>query len=103
MGWYYLAVAILLEVTGTVFVKMTAGFTKTWPVVLMMASYSLSAVFMTKAFHTIPLGVGYAIWSGIGTMCAAFIGVYFYNEVMSPVKIVSAVVVVLGLVGLRMG
>ena len=74
MGWIYLLSAILLEVSGTMSMKLSEGLTKTIPSILIFIFYGLSLSLLTLALKSIPVSVAYAIWSGIGTALIAVIG-----------------------------
>jgi len=102
MYWFYLAIAILLEVVGTTCMKLSQGFTKLTPSVLVFVLYGASFAFMILALKKIELGVTYAIWAGVGTALIALIGIVWFQESVSLLKIVSIVFIVLGVVGLHL-
>ncbi|MBC7660802.1 MAG: multidrug efflux SMR transporter [Chitinophagaceae bacterium] len=101
MSWLFLAIAILLEISGTACMKLSESFSRLWPSLALMICYVLSSVFMTLSLRTIPLGVAYAIWSGVGTALAVAIGVALFGEQVTPMKLVSAGLIVIGVIGLR--
>ena len=78
-AWALLAVAIALEVAGTTCMKLSHGFTNLMPSVLMFAFYGLAFTCNTFATKTLDLSITYAVWSGVGTVATAFIGIYFFN------------------------
>lgn len=80
MSYFYLAIAILSEVVATSALRNSAEFTKLWPTLIMIAAYGSAFYFMTLALRTIPLGITYAIWSGLGIVLISLVGVFFYHE-----------------------
>ena len=102
MSWVYLSAAILLEVCGTTCMKLSLGFTRFWPSVLLFAFYSLSFAAVTLAIKQIEVSVAYAIWSGVGTALIAMIGILWFKEAVSTLKLVSLALIVIGIIGLRL-
>jgi small multidrug resistance pump len=102
MCWVYLLAAILLEICGTTCMKLSLGFTRFWPSVLLFVFYSLSFAAVTLAIRHIEVSVAYAIWSGVGTALIATIGILWFKEAVSALKLVSLVLIVVGIVGLRL-
>ena len=101
MHWFYLAMAIVLEVMGTTCMKLSEGFTRLIPSVLVFLLYGVSFAFMILALKKMELGVVYAIWAGLGTAMIALIGIVWFQESVSLMKIVSILFIVLGGVGLH--
>jgi small multidrug resistance pump len=102
MSWIYLSAAILLEVCGTTCMKLSLGFTRFWPSVLLFVFYSLSFAAVTLAIKQIEVSVAYAIWSGVGTALIATIGILWFKEAVSTLKLVSLALIVIGIIGLRL-
>lgn len=102
MHWFYLAGAILFEVAGTTSMKLSQGFTRLGPSLLIFVFYAISFVSLTFAVKKIDMSVSYAIWSGVGTALIAIIGVYFFKESMTILKIISIVLIIVGVVGLNL-
>ena len=102
MSWIYLLAAIVTEVLGTTSMKLAEGFTKLIPSVLIVVFYVISFVFMTLAMKKIELSVTYAIWSGLGTVMIVALGILFFRESMTPLKAVSIVLIVAGVIGLNL-
>ena len=102
MHWLYLAGAILFEVAGTTSMKLSLGFTKLVPSVLIFIFYAISFVSLTFAVRKIDMSVSYAIWSGVGTALIALIGVYYFSESMTMLKLASIVLIILGVIGLNL-
>src|SRR4051812_11360096 len=103
MSWLILVFAISLEVCGTLCMKLAQGFTRIVPSVLMVCFYMASLSLLTLALKRIPLNVAYAVWSGIGTLLIVAIGILFFGEHTSPLKIASIGLIILGVIGLRLG
>ncbi|KST68072.1 DMT family transporter [Mastigocoleus testarum] len=102
MSWFYLILAILLETAGTSCMKLSAGFTKTLPSVLILFFYISSLFFFTNSLNGIKLNVAYAVWSGLGTALVALLGFIFFKEPLSAMKIVSIGWIILGVIGLNL-
>jgi small multidrug resistance pump len=83
-----LALAIAVEVVGTSLLKATEGFTKLWPTVGVLVAYALAFVFMAQSVKVVPVGVAYAMWSGLGTAAIVAIGAVFLGEPLSVTKVV---------------
>lgn len=102
MYWIYLILAGLSEIVWAYGLKMTHGFTEpVWSAVtifFMIVSFFLFA----KAMKTIPIGTAYAVFTGIGAAGTALIGVFFLNEGVSPLKIISLIILIAGIVGLKL-
>jgi small multidrug resistance pump len=101
--WLALAGAIVLEIAGTVSMKMSRGFTQTLPSILLFVFYAVSFALMTVAVKRIDMSVSYAIWSGVGTATIALIGVLWFREALTWIQIGSIALIIAGVVGLRAG
>lgn len=102
MTWLYLILAILLEVCGTTCMKLSEGFTKTIPSILLFVFYSLSFGMLTMALKKLDVSLAYAVWSGMGTALIATIGVLWFKEPLTALKLISLGLIVLGVVGLNL-
>lgn len=102
MTWLYLALAIVLEVSGTTCMKLSEGFTKTVPSILLFVFYSLSFCMLTLALKKIDVSVAYAVWSGVGTALIATIGVLWFKEPATAMKLISLGLIIIGVVGLNL-
>lgn len=100
--WCFLAGAIALEVAGTISIKLSDGFTKLLPSVLLFVFYTASFVALTFALKKIEVGVAYAVWSGVGTALIAAIGVLYFREAATVLKFSSILLIVVGVVGLNL-
>jgi small multidrug resistance pump len=103
MTWLFLALAILLEVAGTTCMKLSDGFTKMVPSILLFVFYTLSFGMLTLALKRIDVSVAYAVWSGVGTALIATIGVLWFKEPMTALKLISLALIIIGVVGLNLG
>lgn len=102
MHWIYLILAILFEVSGTTNMKLSQGFTRPIPSILIFVFYSISFAFLTLALKKIDISVAYAIWSGLGTALIATIGILWFEESLSVFKLTSISLVIAGVVGLNL-
>ena len=100
-AWYFLSGAILFEVAGTTCMKLSHGFSVLVPSVLMVGFYGCAFLLNTVAVKTIELSVAYAIWSGVGTALTAAIGMLYFKEPASTVKMVSLTMIIVGVMGLH--
>jgi small multidrug resistance pump len=100
MHWVCLALAILFELCGTTAMKLSDGFTKTLPSICMFMSYLACFGAMTIVVKKIEVSISYAIWSGMGTALVALIGIVYFHETVTMLKIVSTTLVIAGVVGL---
>ncbi|MEC2074646.1 multidrug efflux SMR transporter [Metabacillus fastidiosus] len=101
MAWVYLCIAILLEVAGTISMKSSEGFTRLLPSILLIIFYIGSLSFLTLALKMIDVSVAYAIWSGMGILVITFIGVFYFNESFNVLKIVSIILIIIGVTTLN--
>ena len=102
MTWLYLALAILLEVCGTTCMKLSEGFTRMVPSILIFVFYTLSFGMLTLALKRIEVSVAYAVWSGVGTAFIATIGVLWFKEPATAMKLISLGLIIIGVVGLNL-
>ena len=100
-AWAVLSVAIVLEVAGTVCMRLSEGFSRVTPSVLIFVFFGLSFTLNTMVVRTLGLSVVYAVWSGVGTVLTALIGVLYFREPATAVKMVSVGLIVVGVMGLR--
>lgn len=101
-NWILLVVAGLLEVAWAIGLHYTEGFTKLWPSVLTVIGMIASVFCLALAVRTIPLGTGYAIWTGIGAVGAVALSIYLFKESASPTKLIFMAIIMLGILGLKM-
>ncbi|MGD9633409.1 MAG: quaternary ammonium compound efflux SMR transporter SugE [Pirellulales bacterium] len=101
MDWLILLVAGLLEVGWAIGLKYTDGFTKFWPSAATAAALIGSMALLSIALRTIPVGTGYAVWTGVGAVGVAIIGMLLLGEPRNPLRIACILLIVLGIVGLK--
>lgn len=102
MAWLVLVVSGLLEAGWALSLKASNGFTRLWPTVSFAVLLVLSMLGLAYALKSLPVGVAYAVWTGIGAATTAVIAVYAFGETMNVVKAVSLVLIVAGIVGLNL-
>jgi small multidrug resistance pump len=95
-----LSLAILTEVGATIALRVSDGFSKPMPSVIVVAGYGVSFWFLALALKDIPVSLTYAIWSGVGTALVAVAGVVAFGETMNVMKFASLAIIVLGVAGL---
>lgn len=102
MAWFVLFVAGLLEVGWAVGLKYSEGFTKLVPSALTAAALVASMGLLAIALRTLPLGTAYAVWTGIGTIGTALLGMYLFKEPATAARLVCISLIVIGIVGLKL-
>ena len=98
MSYFYLALAIVAEVAGTSLLKATEEFTKLVPTTFLIIFYAMSFWLMTLALRDLPLGVVYAVWSGLGIVLVAIIGALVYKEMPDLGSIIGMALIISGVV-----
>lgn len=102
MAWTYLFFAGLFEVGWAIGLKYTHGFTRLVPTVLTVASMAVSLGLLGLALKSLPLGTAYAIWTGIGTIGTAILGIILFGEPATALRLVCVGLIVAGIVGLKL-
>ena len=102
MAWLVLISAGILEVTWSLGLKYTHGFTRPVPSVFTGTAIVASLLLLAHAARTLPIGTAYAVWVGIGVVGAAIGGVVLFDEAMPPLRIVCVALLVVSLVGLKL-
>ena len=102
MAWLILFVAGLLEVGWAVGLKYTEGFTRLWPSVLTGAALVLSMVMLSWALRTLPIGTAYAVWTGIGAVGTAALGIVLFGESRDLARLLCIGLIVAGILGLKL-
>jgi small multidrug resistance pump len=98
----FLAVAILLEITGTTALKLSDGFTRLAPSVVVLVGYASSFFMLSQALRGIDLSTAYAVWSGVGTALVAATGMVWFGEPAGIWKLASLALIVVGVAGLHL-
>jgi quaternary ammonium compound-resistance protein SugE len=102
MAWLYLVTAGLLEIGWAVGLKYTDGFSRLWPSVGTLMAMTLSFWCLALSLRTIPIGTGYAVWTGIGATGTAILGMLLFEESSDLQRVVSIGAIVAGIVGLKL-
>lgn len=102
MAWVYLVIAGLFEIGWAVGLKYTEGFTRLTPSVLTAASMVVSLVLLGFALRELPVGTGYAVWTGIGTVGTAILGIYLFGDPATATRLACIGLIVAGIVGLKL-
>ena len=97
----WLALAIGSEIIATVSLKLSDGFTKAIPAVVVVLGYGFSFYALSVTLRSIPLGVVYAVWSGVGTAAVVLIGVFLFREVLDTIKVAGIGLIIVGVVMLN--
>ena len=98
MPYLYLAIAIVSEVIATSALKASAEFTKLFPSLIVVIGYGISFYFMALVLRTIPVGITYAVWSGVGIVLVAIVGALLYNQTPDIPAIIGMGCIILGVV-----
>jgi len=101
VAWTYLFIAGLFEMGWAIGLKYTDGFTRLWPSIWTAASMAVSVFLLARALREIPVGSGYAVWTGIGATGTAILGMLLFGESRSALRFLCIALIVVGVVGLR--
>jgi small multidrug resistance pump len=101
-AWVYLVIAIVAEVIGTSFLRASAGFTKPLPSVMVVLGYGAAFYFLSLTLTTIPVGIAYAVWSGVGVTLIAAIGWLFLGQKLDAAALAGMGLIVAGVVVLNL-
>ncbi len=101
-AWSYLIIAGILEVGFASMLKLTENFTKLIPTIIFLVFASGSFYFLTKAVEQIPIGTAYAVWTGIGAFGTIIIGILFYKEPASAMRLFFLFTLVASIIGLKL-
>ena len=102
MAWLTLFVAGLMEIAWAIGLKYTEGFTRLVPSVLTLAAMAASMVLLGLALKTLPIGTAYAVWTGIGAVGTAFLGIWLFGEPATLMRLLCIGLIVSGIVGLKL-
>ncbi|MFA0813088.1 quaternary ammonium compound efflux SMR transporter SugE [Microbulbifer epialgicus] len=102
MAWIYLVVAGLFECGWAIGLKYTVGFTKLVPSLLTISAMAISFWLLSLAMKTIPVGTAYAVWTGIGAVGVAILGMFLFGESRDVMRVVCLLLIVSGIVGLKL-
>lgn len=101
-SWLSLLTAIIFGVMGTISMKLSHGLKRIKPVIYLAIFYTISFIALTFAMKHIELSVVYAVWSGVGTVLVAGIGIFYFNESVSLQKIIFLSLIVIGVIGIHL-
>jgi small multidrug resistance pump len=99
--WLFLSVAIISEVVATSALKASNGFTQLWPSLLVIAGYAIAFFFLSLTLRTMPVGIAYAIWSGIGIVLVTFIAWFVFGQSLDTPAIIGLTLIITGVVVLQ--
>jgi len=102
MAWIYLLVAGLFEVVWAIGLKYTEGWTRLWPSVGTLVAMGVSFWCLSQSLRSIPIGTGYAIWTGIGAVGAAALGIVLFGDSASWQRLLCIGLIVSGVIGLKL-
>lgn len=102
MAWTYLFIASLFEIGWATGLKYSNGLTKVGVSIATIVASIVSFLLLAKAMKTLPLGTSYAVWTGIGVVGTAILGVIFFGDSTNPLRLASIMLILIGIVGLRL-
>ena len=102
MPWLWLTLAGLLEIAWAIGLKYTVGFTRPLPSIITVLATIGSVYFLALAVRSIPIGTGYAVWTGIGAVGVAILGMILFDEPRMLLRIISILLIVAGIAGLKL-
>ena len=96
--WLLLLLAISAEIVGTSCLKLSQGFTRPLPTLLVLSAYGTSMLLLSQVVQTIPLGITYALWSGIGIVAIVLVGLFAYRQVPTSGQLIGMALITAGVV-----
>lgn len=102
LAWTLLLIAGLFEVAWAVGLKYTQGFSRLWPSIGTLACMAVSFLLLSRAMEVLPVGTAYAVWTGIGAVGAAILGILLLGEIASPLRLAGIGLIVAGIVTLKL-
>jgi quaternary ammonium compound-resistance protein SugE len=101
MAWFILFIAGLFEVVWAIGLKYSDGFTRLWPSVFTIVSVIISMGLLAYSLKYLPVGTAYAVWTGIGAVGTAILGIFLFNESKDFIRIFFIFLIIVGIVGLK--
>ena len=98
MGWIYLILGVIAEVSGATAMKMSQGFTRLIPSILIFIFYGLSLTLVTLSLKSIKVGVAYAVWAGLGVAIISLISIFWFKETTSLIKTIAVLMILSGVI-----
>jgi quaternary ammonium compound-resistance protein SugE len=102
MAWVFLGVAGILEIAFAFFMKSSAGFTRLTPALLTVATGLSSVILLSLSLRTLPVGTGYAVWTGIGAAGTAIVGITLLGDSAAPMRLLCITLILAGVIGLKL-
>jgi quaternary ammonium compound-resistance protein SugE len=102
MAWTLLSMAGVLEIAFAFFMKSSVGFTRLIPALLTLATGLTSVVLLSISLRTLPVGTGYAVWTGIGAAGTAIVGIAFLGDSAAPMRVLCIALILSGVIGLKL-
>lgn len=101
MSWIYLGIAIVAEIIATTALKATDGFSRLWPTLLTLFGYGIAFFFLSLSLRHIPVGIAYAMWSGVGIVAISIIGIVLFKQQLDITAWVGVGLIIAGVVVLN--
>lgn len=101
MSWFYLSIAIVAEIIATTALKSTQGFSRLWPSLLTLGGYSIAFFFLSLSLRSIPVGIAYAVWSGVGIVAISLIGIVLFKQHLDTAAWLGIGLIIAGVVVLN--
>ncbi|CAD83235.1 emrE protein (methyl viologen resistance protein C) (ethidium resistance protein) [Candidatus Blochmanniella floridana] len=98
MDYLYLFIAIISEVIATTFLKVSDGFNKLYPIIIVILGYTLSFILLSLVLRTIPMGIAYSCWAGLGIIFITIAGYLFYDQKMDIYSITGIILIIIGVI-----
>ena len=102
MAWVYLLLAGVFEVAWAIGLKSTQGFTRLWPSVYVLPTGTASVILLAQAAKQLPIGTAYAVWTGIGAIGTAALGMVLFGESRNAARLACMAMIVAGVIGLKL-
>lgn len=102
MQWVYLYIAVMFDIGGTLLLRLSHGFEKMLIGISALLCYLVSFILLAQTLKVVPIGISYAIWSGLGTAIVAVLGIFLFKEQMTLVKAFFVIMIIVGCVGLNL-
>ena len=101
MAWLLLIIAGILEIAWAIGLKSAQGFTRPWVTAATVVAMIASMILLGLAVRTIPVGTGYAVWTGIGALGTVLLGMLFFHEPVTPLRVICLALILAGIIGLK--
>lgn len=101
MAWIYLFIAGLTEIAWAIGLKYTHGWTRLWPSLITASLMIVSFAMLSQALKSLPIGTAYAVWTGIGAVGTAIVGILLFDEPRTAIRLVCITLILLGIIGLK--